>query len=328
VITTGLFDEVLIRPVTLGADKLCIVSGYATSAMAYRHMDSIKALKRPLSVELIVGMPPLDGISLTNHKGFKKITTEDYAGQFQCSYLHAPPSVHSKAYVWLKDNKPFRAFAGSANYTQTAFGVQREILVPCDPDACYDYYDNLTPETIYCNHIDAELLVQIYNDKAIRQIKQAQASPEEAEVMQTAAGAEVVGSLPQRCLSFLARNGTLPAGASGLNWGQREGRHPNQAYIKVPASVYKTDFFPPIAVEFAVFTDDNKFMICSRAQQNGKAIHTPRSNAELGLYFRQRLGVPSGERVLLTDLENYGRTDVCFYKIDDESYFMDFSNAV
>jgi len=76
-----------------------------------------------------------------------------------------------------------------------------------------------------------------------------------------------------------------------------------------------------------VLTDDNKVMICSRAQQNGKALRTPSNNSEIGIYFRQRLGVPLGDAVQLSDLENYGRTDVCFYKIDDETYFMDFSNG-
>lgn len=325
-ITNNLFNEVLMKPIEAGADKLCIVSGYATSAMADRHMKRIIESGRPVSVELIVGMSAFDGISLTNHKGFQKLTTEDYPKLFQCSYIYRPPNVHSKVYVWLKNNEPFQAFAGSANYTQIAFDVQREILVPCDPAAGYDYYESLTPETIYCNHNEAELLVQIYNDKAILRRRETQKTPDENEVMQTASGPEVIGSLPRRCLSFLANDGTLPQ-TSGLNWGQRKGREPNQAYIKIPASVYNTDFFPPIAVQFTVLTDDNKVMIFSRAQQNGKALHTPNNNSEIGIYFRKRLGVPLGNAVQLSDLANYGRTDVCFYKIDDETYFMDFSNG-
>ena len=325
-ITRDLFNEVLIKPIALGANKLCIVSGYATSAMAFRHLENIAALGRPVAVELLVGMSPLDGISLTNHKGFQKLTTEDFHESFQCSYIHRPPNVHSKVYVWLKDNQPFIAFAGSANYTQAAFGRQREVLVPCDPVAGYEYYDSLTPETIYCDHNDAALLVQIYNDKEVLRRRETAAASEEGEIQETAAGMESLLSLPRRCVSFLANDGTLPQ-VSGLNWGQREGREPNQAYIKLPASVYNTDFFPPVGVHFTVLTDDNKVMICTRAQQHGKAIHTPHNNSEIGTYFRQQLGVPLGNSVQRGDLENYGRTEVCFYKIDDETYFMDFSNG-
>lgn len=109
--------------------------------------------------------------------------------------------------------------------------------------------------------------------------------------------------------------------------GQRpvEGREPNQAYIKLPSSVYKTDFFPPVAVHFTVLTDDNKVLICTRAQQNGKAIHTPHNNSLIGEYFRHRLGIPSGDPVTKENLLDYDKTDIDFYKIDDETYFMDFS---
>ena len=62
-----------------------------------------------------------------------------------------------------------------------------------------------------------------------------------------------------------------------------------------------------------------------RAQDNGKAIETYGNNSQLGLYFRKRLGLPSGAFVTLIDLKKYGRTDVTFYKIDDENFFMDFS---
>lgn len=30
----------------------------------------------------------------------------------------------------------------------------------------------------------------------------------------------------------------------GLNWGQREGREPNQAYLQLAPEVYRSDFFP------------------------------------------------------------------------------------
>lgn len=125
-------------------------------------------------------------------------------------------------------------------------------------------------------------------------------------------------------LSLLTRDGQMPT-ISGLNWGQREGREPNQAYIKVPSTVYNTDFFPDTAVPFTITTDDGKVFNCTIAQQNGKAIHTPASNSLFGAYFRERLGVPSGELVTLEALEQYGRTSVTVTKLDDTSYSMDFS---
>lgn len=80
-----------------------------------------------------------------------------------------------------------------------------------------------------------------------------------------------------------------------------------------------------MAVHFTVLTDDNKVLICTRAQQNGKAIHTPHNNSLIGEYFRHRLGIPYGHSVTKEHLLSYGRTDIDFYKIDDETYSMDFS---
>jgi len=43
------------------------------------------------------------------------------------------------------------------------------------------------------------------------------------------------------------------------------------------------------------------------------------------LTIYNRLGIPSGHPVTKNDLHRYGRADIDFYKIDDETYFMDFS---
>lgn len=60
-------------------------------------------------------------------------------------------------------------------------------------------------------------------------------------------------------------------------------------------------------------------------QENNKAITTPLSNAQLGEYFRNRLGKANGEYIWRKDLESYGRTNVTFYKLDEEQFYMDFS---
>lgn len=74
-----------------------------------------------------------------------------------------------------------------------------------------------------------------------------------------------------------------------------------------------------------MLTDDGNFMICARAQENGKAIHTPQNNSILGEYFRNRLALPSEKYITKNDLLSYGRTGVDIYKIENETYFMDFS---
>ena len=72
-------------------------------------------------------------------------------------------------------------------------------------------------------------------------------------------------------------------------------------------------------------TDDHRQLLLRVEQAGNKAITTPLSNALLGEYFRNRLGVAEGAKVTKGDLERYGRTDVTFTKIEDELFYMDFS---
>lgn len=325
-IVKDLFEAALLKPAVEGAEKLCVVSGYATSAMAFHHLELLKERHKSIKIQLIVGMCAQDGLPLSNHKGFQKLVQDDYADQFQCSYIFNPPPVHSKVYIWLKDDKPVVGFSGSANYTQMAFGKrQREVLSVCDSVSGLKYFNSLLPDTIYCTHPDAETTVRIYSDNQYYKRKRI-LEAEQGE--KTQALPENVEGFPSVRVTLLDRHGDLPQ-RSGLNWGQRpeEHREANQAYIKLPSSVYNTDFFPPRKTHFTVLTDDGKVLICSRAQDNGKAIHTPHNNSLIGEYFRNRLGVPSGNPVKKADLDRYGRHDLVFYKIDDETYLMNFSNV-
>ena len=125
-------------------------------------------------------------------------------------------------------------------------------------------------------------------------------------------------------LSFITRTGDTGA-KSGLNWGQRKNRNRNEAYIPLPNCIAKSGFFPLNKQHFLVITDDHHLLQLRVEQQNDKAITTPASNALLGEYFRNRLGLANGAYVTVADFLSYGRTDVTFIKIDEEHYYMDFS---
>ena len=77
---------------------------------------------------------------------------------------------------------------------------------------------------------------------------------------------------------------------------------------------------------FTALTDDRHQLILRIEQQNDKAITTPARNSDLGEYFRNRLGLANGSYITRADLDRYGRTDVVFLKLDEETYYMDFSN--
>lgn len=316
--TDDLFQKVLLEPILQGANQLFVVSGFATAAMAFHHIGRARELEQKLDIKLIVGMTSQLGISRANHEAFQ-ILMEDSKNRFECSYLTTGPAVHSKVYAWATNEKPSLGWCGSANYTQTAFsGRQREAMQECDPANAKAYFEGLVSESLFCTHLDAEQYV--YETPEYLRTLQSQTREEDREIRQDLLGLETV------TISLLDNKGRVPE-RSGLNWGQRpeERREPNQAYIHVPAGVYRTDFFPPVGTHFTILTDDDKVLVCTRAQQNGKAIHTPHNNSLLGEYFRNRLELANGALVTLEDFANYGRDDLRFYKIDEETFFMDFS---
>lgn len=320
-ITSRLFETVLVDPVKAGADRLYIISGYATAAMAFHHLQTLFSSRYRVKIHLIVGMCPQDGLSLNNHRAFQQLAGTEFPDNFECSYIMNPPPVHSKVYAWCKSRSPVCGFVGSANYTQGAFKAsQQEAMEESQPKACLDYFNSMAKNSIFCTHPETEDCVQIYNDNEYRRQKSRRRDDDTNRDKSGHAGLSSVK------VSLLDRNNTLPQ-RSGLNWGQRPElkRDPNQAYIRLPSKIARTDFFPARRTHFTLLTDDNKVLICTRAQDNGKAIETPENNSRIGEYFRNRLGVPNGYPVTKQHLLRHGRTDVEFYKIDDETYYMDFT---
>ncbi|MGF7145031.1 hypothetical protein HNQ56_003464 [Anaerotaenia torta] len=314
--TDNLAQKILFAPPFHGADTLLILSGYATPNMASWLIKSFQEQNLPpVNISLLIGMVPYDGLSVPIHEGFKELHGNAYPNavkSFSCSYVCENPPVHANLYIWLKDEEPVKAYTGSADFVQNAFILSRkEIVECCDPVEAYNFFEEVEANSIYCNHSEVEDNIVL---RPSHQILDTENQP-----ITTLAGEGIISTT----LSLLTNRGDVGE-KSGLNWGQRKGRNRNQAYIHLPAKIARSGFFPLDKQHFTVVTDDGHTLLLRVEQQNNKAITTPLSNAQLGEYFRNRLGVGNGVFVTTQDLLNYGRTDVTFYKIDDEQYFMDF----
>ena len=321
-ITQNLLDTILLDPVNpdkgTSADTLYIVSGYASATMAFTHTKLLDKFTNDFSIHLIIGMASLSGILDVDHKGFLQLTNDLYPDKFSCSYIDTKISVHAKAYAWFKEGVPKTGFVGSGNYSQAAFKSKnrKELFVEANPSKIKNFFDELIPSTIYCNHQDAEQYItrpeyektdDVIDEKVKREFDKCE----------------------KVTLSFLqkTRNPGEVHNQDGLNWGQRKARkNKNEATIPVRCKEMLSDFFPEMNMHFYVETDDNKELLCSRVSgKYGKSIVTPTNNSLMGEYFRGRLGVASEAFVTKEHLITYGRTDVDFYKIDDEIFYMDFS---
>lgn len=313
--------KVLFEPLDRDVNELYIISGYATPTMLSWYIKNLyHKTQTPLKITLLVGMAPFDGVSVSVHEGFTQLICDDKPqeiAKLECSYIFDPPAVHANLFIWAKDGIPVLAFSGSANFVQSSFvGHHRqEVMTICDPVAAMEYFQSLINRSIYVHHAEIEEYIVIH---PAHPVLDRENMLMEGFNLLDQDGYEMV------TLSLITRTGE-PGKHSGLNWGQRPNRNPNEAYIPLPAKVAKSGFFPLEKRHFTAITDDRHQLILRIEQQDDKAITTPARNSDLGEYFRNRLGLANGDFVTRADLDRYGRTDVVFLKLDEETYYIDFS---
>lgn len=324
ILKNDLFEKILLEPAQ-ECDELRIVSGFSTPSMVVHNLLEIEERfdKKDLKIQLIIGMTPtVSGISKTHHKNFTKLANN--RRNFVCSYIKPDANpIHTKLYTWLKNGIPEKAFLASANYTINAFKKEQdEIATECDPRQALEYFNSKIPLSLYCTCDEAEEMVREDVVRQNRIIVRENSNDDQQPVI---VGSGIEGQDWVMLPLFSERENRIHE-HSGLNWGQRDGRNPNQAYIPVPVNVRNANFFPPRGQPFSVLTSDGFPFVCVIAQDGGKAIHTTNNNSEIGEYFRRRLGVPLGTPITLGDLDKFGNRYVKFTKINEEEYYMEFNS--
>jgi hypothetical protein len=317
---SGLERSVITEPYNDGYRHLKVLSGYVSPIFLKHIMESYPELQ----VEVIIGMASSDGIAIWHHQAFLDLV-RDFNNRLTIFYQISRPGNHRKVYHWQQQDLILseRVFLGSANFTQNGFGRQREVLVETDFSNVADLFTDVS--ILSCDDSNIASNVTFYT-AVPRRVTTTRVVDVTTGETQTVLATPTSRHSNSVVTSFLDSSGNVPR-SSGLNWGQRDNRNPNQAYIPIRSAIHKDDetFFPPLAAPFLMYTDDEEVFQGVMAQANRKAIETPENNAIMGAYFRNRLGVPSGDPVTIEHLNNYGRHDVTIYKIDDETYYMDFS---
>ncbi|GGE65006.1 restriction endonuclease PLD domain-containing protein [Nesterenkonia cremea] len=324
------YNTCLLEPLSTGHDRLLVITGYTDPTFISEHLRELKRVirrrTRMLQVDVLLGMVAKDGITERDHETLKTLV-RDYEQQqvaFNLHYRLDGPPVHSKLFVWGSEGAPSTAWAGSANYTRAGFGpqgvTQEEILTPTDPERAASYAEPLFHSGIPCT---SDL---VYSRPIFRRRRFA---PEELSQLDPTDSIPVTSSETAAQLSlklYKSKTGETHDPGGGINWGLRDGRDPDEAYIHVPSDA--RPFFPPANHHFSVTTDDGEVLILSRAsggQAVGKDLRTPANNARLGRYLRKRIGAARGQVVLRKHLTSYGRDEVTFRRSSEGEYFLDFS---
>ena len=309
-ITENLYENILLKPVRNGAQELFAISGYASATFARKHL--LDTVDWGIKVNLLIGIPG----KRSDHLGYLNLI-DHFENRFKGYYLQGTPPVHCKTYGWFENKTPISGYSGSANYSQPGFFDQAQINQLTDEN----------PEDIrelFFNFVNRSISMEDY----VPDEQQSYLSPLElrATLDGSVAPGQIYWEIPEQRvrISFLDRSGKLPS-RSGLNWGQRAGREPNQAYLSLKQDARNKGFFPAKAETFTLITDDSKSIDCSVAQDGRKAIHSTFNNSEIGKYVREKIGVSRGNPVTIDDLKSYGRTDYTIEKINEETFLLDLS---
>lgn len=313
--TTGLEEIIFHRHEIFGADELIVLSGFLGPAPVERLAEL------PFPSRVIYGMYGSEGIKPRLHNSL--LDLQNGIDKVNIFYSNIP--VHSKCYVWKRNNVIVHALVGSANFSTNGLRTPfREVLA----ETTFDTFEPLNAyiQTIFNSSISC---------------------------LEAVARQVVIPALaPITCsLTLLAEDGEVQ-GTAGLNWGQNPRNHtrPNDAYIKIRTQDIRNFpvFFPPkqlnpIHIEnrgrpyrhndnVEIIWDDGVIMDAlfegSQPINNivfPKQISSFPRKSDLGEYIRLRIGVPSGQPVRRHHLNAYGRTDISVSMIGEGIYEFDFS---
>ncbi|QOS99325.1 NgoFVII family restriction endonuclease [Brevibacterium sp. JNUCC-42] len=307
-----LYEEVIKENYVRGYRNIQVLSGYASSSFVHHIIYTFKEI----NLDLIIGMPQKENLTIWDHNEYVNMTKD--TNRLRVRYYKGYPPIHAKIVLWKGENDlEDISYVGSANFTWHGFKFFQEIMVNSNLAHVQEAFP-LNTELIDCNANDVFKYFSMGYQK--------KTNPNEIDLSSLK---NIIGNFQYVTLPLLMKNNEVHD-ISGLNWGQRLGREPNQAYIPIPIAIHKEfpGFFPERKNEFNIITDDGNSFVCVVAQANNKAIHSSHNNSILGKYFRKRLGIPFGERVKTEHIRQYGRDSVALYKINEETFYLDFSSQI
>lgn len=338
-ITENLEERILLEPARINGkacNRLKIISGFTDIERISKHLIQLFDGRNiefvtNIRVELILGMTKGAGLTEKKHKNIcnlqNRLNSMPGMPKIRCYYIIQGKQVHSKVYIWCKADKPVVAFCGSANYSMNAFFKRRECMELCDAASALKYYKELTKDTIDSMNADVSEKMMFVDIKDLEE----DIDDNNLECLDWKKYRRKV-PVDTIKVSLLKADGKDTGYGSGVNWGIRPNktkRNPNQAYIPYNKRDREKGFFPEKGNEnnypiFKVVTKNYGAFYMRRAQEGGKALQTPESNAILGEWLRKELGVADGTYITKEMLERHGGTYVVFKKYDDGIYTLDY----
>lgn len=318
--------EKIIFDDTKDADELIILSGY----IGLEPIQQTSEL--PYTTKIIYGMYEDSGISEVLHDSVVRINKT----LAKTEVLYSLSAVHSKCYIWRKDNEIQEALLGSANFTMPGLNTpEREILSDVSKDSfkvLNEYVNKIIQNSVNCCNIEkSKLKIMSY--------------------IRPKFGIEENDLSFEKCDATLLGQGNKVPEHSGLNWGLANAHvSEGDAYITITKKMIEdySFLFPPKQMTITKASDEGKenrqndyieilwddgTLMKGLLEGNqdidgvlypNKISSFPKKNI-LGKYLRNRLGVDLNHMITTDDLHKYGRTYITISLIGEGVYSMDFS---
>lgn len=311
-LTEDLFDKILIDPMySHGVDHLCVHTGSASSAFCRYHIERLADLEKSVTIEVIIGMTPVTGISSDEHENFKFLAnSKEYPKiNFKCSYVRSQNPVNANIYVWLKHKLPKVGFIGSANYKFAAFYEgQREAMQYAEAAEVRKVFRRLSDDIVNCSARRIEDDTRIFDTLSLTEQKASLNKP----------GGQFY-SIPILPNEFdKTRKGE--AGELGGLF-QESGK----AVFRLPEELAVTNFFPSDSKRFVLIADDGwENTMVVRNKKGSRVMQVATSKNLFVNYLKARLGLQPHNTVTYGHLRQYERSKVEITKADG-FYYLDFA---
>lgn len=322
-------------------DELLIISGYLGPAP----IERLNELS-DMNITVIGGMYAngIDARLLTSLETIKNTNPN-------LKILYSQQEIHSKIYIWKKEDKVLSALIGSANFSSNGLRTDfRESLA----DATRDTFEPLKEYSKYILEHATET-PSLKASQAIINYNEDNTIHHMVEVVP-----ERLYTVDIPLYSENTSRGKYVPERSGLNWCFFNGHVAiGDAYIRIPKNIIQmeTALIKPFDSSYISTTlrrrnsdsieliwDDGFVMEASlegiQTYQNKNypkqlasyKAQTPYLNGErisvksiLGRYLRKRLGIGLTDLVTMEVLEAYGRTTITLSLIEEGVYYADFS---
>lgn len=321
------------------SDELTIISGYVG---AYP-IKKLQEIPSNVHATIVYGMYGFEQIAAPLHNALLKLQME--LKNVDIYYSTIP--VHSKLYIWKKEDKSQKILIGSANFTRGGLeNDYKEVLADVASSTFYQYEE-------YAHFIQQYCIPCTDDTVVAKRLKSFRRLNSIATKIHTHRPSSYFSNSNQlSCIiSFLNDKGEVSE-KSGLNWCLSKGHvAKNDAYIRIPSCLCSSGsiLFPSKKYvgrqdnidgngkynrendEIELLWDDGTIMpaLLEGTQIiNGvkypKQISSSPSKSILGEYLRNRLGVSSDHTITKEDLlKGLGRTDITVTWIADGVYLMD-----